>query len=173
MAVTRTLIKSRAVPGASAGEVLAKVNDDLRAENEATMFVTVFCAMLHIPTGELTYANGGHNPPVLCGDGSSFDFVDMPPGMALGVMPGVSYETRSVRLAPADTVVLYTDGINEALNGKAEEFGDTRLVEALDTAAQRGEKDLVTSLIAAVRTFCGSTPQSDDMTVVALRYRGG
>ena len=123
----RTLLKGAAIGNGGPGEVLAEVNNLLLEGNETAMFVTVFYVAYDPATGRFTYANGGHNPPlVVHADGSS-ETLPLTGGVALGLVPGLEYEQQMAALAPGDTLFLYTDGVTEAMNGDSEEFGLDRL----------------------------------------------
>ena len=129
MMSSRTLLKGAAIGLDAPGKVLSEVNQLLQEENDAAMFVTVFYAAFDPKNGELTYANGGHNTPlVVHADGSS---TVIPPtgGIALGVVPDFTYEESSMTLQPGDRVVLYTDGVTEAENDHSDQFGLERLCE--------------------------------------------
>lgn len=175
MAISRTLLKSNALFLREAGPTIAALNDQLCAENDQMMFVTVFYGVLHLPTGRLSYVNAGHNPPVrLCGEQASL----FPRGrnMALAVMDGQVYTEGEVVMAPGETILLYTDGVTEATNAQEELFGEPAL---LQTMAHLGgdPRGVATAripdhLVRAVRTFENGAAQADDITVVALTYRG-
>jgi len=148
--------------------VLSDVNDLLTEENETAMFVTVFYAVYSPMTGELTYANGGHNPPLLIHADGSSEFVPRVGGIALGIVQGVPFSQGSITLQPGDTLLLYTDGVTEAMNAENEEFGVERLqaifLEDPPASAQHTNE----AVFAAVHSFAGGTPQSDDITCLTI-----
>ena len=135
------------------------------------MFVTLFYGVLDAATGELVYANGGHNPPcVLRGDGE----VTMLPGtegVALGVMDGLPYEELALQLSPGDTLFCYTDGVTEAINPGQEEYAEHRLVGVLDGAGALTARALANRVVDDVERFADSEPQADDITCLVLKYR--
>ena len=169
MMSSRTLLKGAAIGSNGPGEVLREVNDLLNEQNDAAMFVTVLYAVYNPANGTLTYANGGHNAPlVVHPDGSSFA-LPLTGGIALGVAPELEYGHDSVTLAPGDTVILYTDGVTEAMNAEGEEFGMDRLREVFASSPPEDSQDANAAVFEAVSAFAGDTPQSDDITCLAFR----
>ena len=173
MMSSRTLLKGAAIGMGTPGAVLSEVNDLLTQDNEAFMFVTLLYAVFDPESGVLTFANGGHNNPLLVhSDGSS---EELPPtgGIALGVMEGLDYREDTATLAVGDTLIMYTDGVSEAMNSEGEEFGVDRLrqifVEHAPPSARRANE----AILEAVSDFAGGTPQSDDVTCLVLRRVGG
>ena len=170
MMSSRTLLKGSAIGLYSPGKVLSEVNQLLQEENDASMFVTVFYATFDPETGELAYANGGHNTPlVVHADGSS---TVIPPtnGVALGVVPEFTYEERSLTLQPGDYVVLYTDGVTEAENDQGDQFGLERLCEIFTGGAPMDVRSTNEAVFAAVEAFAGDAPQFDDVTCLTLHH---
>jgi sigma-B regulation protein RsbU (phosphoserine phosphatase) len=172
MAVTKTLMKGVAEQYLLPSQVLAKVNHELYVDNEQMMFVTLFCGVLDLQTGELRYTNAGHLPPLLLRGAQGVSWMDLPKGTVLGIWEATDYETRTVRLEPMDTLLLYTDGVNEAMNARKELFGDDRLRAFADSQAGTAPKELVEGLFGSVHSFAGGEEQSDDITVLALQYHG-
>ncbi|MCY3665691.1 MAG: SpoIIE family protein phosphatase [Gemmatimonadetes bacterium] len=169
MMSSRTLLKGSAIGLDSPGKVLSEVNQLLQEENDAAMFVTVFYATFDPETGELAYANGGHNTPlVVHADGSS---TVIPPtgGVALGVVPGFPYEESSMTLQPGDRVVLYTDGVTEAENDQGDQFELERLCEIFTDGTPMDAHATNEAVFAAVEAFAGDAPQFDDVTCLTLR----
>ncbi|MBI5593357.1 MAG: SpoIIE family protein phosphatase [Deltaproteobacteria bacterium] len=172
MMVAKTLLKTEALRGISPGEVISRVNDLLAPDNDRCMFVTVLCAFLDTVTGEVSMANAGHNPPIICSSDRGAEFVRHPPSIVLGVMVGTIYETKTLTLRPNDALLLYTDGVTEAMNGKAVLFSEKRLLQVVAGLAKENMTRTVHSIREEVRSFAGDTPQSDDITMVALRFTG-
>jgi sigma-B regulation protein RsbU (phosphoserine phosphatase) len=170
MAVSRTLLRAAALRGAAPGECLGEVNRLLRRDSNAPLFVTLFYASLEPQSGELLAANGGHLPPFLLRAGR----VEPLPcrGLPVGSFPDATYETGSVQLEPDDRLLLYTDGVTEALDPLGDQFGRERLREVLRQGAQDGPERLVAEVFAAVQRFAAGAPQADDLTALALRYDG-
>ena len=173
MAVTKTLIKSTARDRHSSAEILTQVNAELAADNPNNMFVTVFCGVLDARTGDLEYTNAGHNPPVLIGaDGQSPRLLKGTPQLLLGIMEGVVYRSASLRLAPGERLLLYTDGVTEAMNAQDAFYSEARLLDTLESEPQPDLAGLLAMLLERVQSFAGETPQSDDITLLAIEYRG-
>jgi len=172
MAVARTLLRATAAGLDSPAACLAATNDHLAEDNEQMMFVTVFYGILETASGVLTYASGGHPPPVMLGPDGGIIALEASGGMALGVSPQVRYTDRRQRLDPGSTLILYTDGVTEALDPANNEFTDERLIQALDGGQDLAIDALISRVICAVQGFADSAPQADDLTVLALRYRG-
>ena len=168
MMSSRTLLKGAAIGANNPGEVLREVNELLDAENEAAMFVTVVYAVYDPETGKLTYANGGHNTPLIVHPDGSSDELPFTGGIALGVAPNLEYEHDSVTLAPGDTLFLYTDGVTEAMNGESEEFGMERLRQTFATVRPKSAEEANAAVFEAVGDFVGDTPQSDDITCMTF-----
>jgi sigma-B regulation protein RsbU (phosphoserine phosphatase) len=172
MMSSRTLLKGTAIGGGSPAEVVAQVNDLLYEQNEAAMFVTVLYAVYDPERSGLTYACAGHDPPLVVHPDGSSTSLPLTGGLALGVVSQFDFGENTVSVAPGDTVVLYTDGVTEAMNGKDEQFGLDRLRETYSSRPPADVKDAISTIFDAVSDFAGDTPQSDDVTCVAL-HRGG
>ena len=164
-----TQLKGAAIGIGEPGGVLSEVNDLLNEDNETAMFVTVLYAVYNPESGVITYANGGHNPPVIIHTDGSSTMLPMTGGIALGVAPGFRYEQNTFNLGPGETIVLYTDGVTEAMNGHGDEFGVDRLRQLFEGAPPRHPKEAVDAILEAVHAFAGDTPQSDDITCLTLR----
>ena len=168
MMSSRTLLKGAATGGGGPGQVLREVNDLLEEDNESAMFVTVLYAEYDPATGELTYANGGHNAPLIVHEDGSSTLLPLTDGIALGLMPGLEYRQETVTLSPSDTLVFYTDGVTEAMNENDQEFGLERLREIFAAAPHSDPEAVNTTIFQAVGDFAGDTPQSDDITCLTL-----
>ncbi len=172
MAAAKTLMKGTAGRNISPAEVLARVNRELCLENDSMMFVTVFCGVLNFRTGEVVYSNAGHNPPLVLRPGRPPEWLPLPDGFFLGTMEDAAYETRRILLAPGDMVLLYTDGVTEAMNGQKAFYQEERLIRVAENHEQGSPEELVREIIESVRAFAGNEPQSDDITLLALAFRG-
>ena len=168
MMSSRTLLKGAAIGLAFPGEVLREVNDLLLEDNEGSMFVTVLYAVYDPSNRKLTYANGGHNSPlVVHADGVSA-LLPLTDGIALGIVPGLPYQQNTVTLSPGDTVIFYTDGVTEAMNGEEEQFGLDPLSEFFQANPPQDPEQATATVFEAVNAFAGDTPQSDDITCLVL-----
>jgi sigma-B regulation protein RsbU (phosphoserine phosphatase) len=171
MAVTKTLFRATAGNGGSPGEILARLNSEICRDNESCMFVTFFCAILNIHTGQVHYSNAGHNLPFyLSRDGVSP--LENFGGISLGLVEGSPYATGRMLLRPGDALLLYTDGVTEAMDLAKTLYSDERLEQFLGTNRSSAPRQIIGDLASDVRHFAGQAPQSDDITVLALRYLG-
>ncbi len=170
MAVTKTLIKSRASEETSTASIISHVNDEVSSDNASSMFVTIFVAIINIRSGDVTYTNAGHNPPYVKPKGESPDRLDGRHGPVVGAMPGIKYQEERRTLNAGDLLILYTDGITEAMNANLELFSEDRLVDLLGSATIESAEDTIREAIRAVKIFEGETDQTDDITVLAFQY---
>ena len=162
-------MKGAAIGSEDVGQVLAEVNDLLNEDNDAAMFVTVLYAVYDPETGVLSYASGGHDPPLIVRSDGSSELAPPTGGVALGVAPGIGYRHNEVHLEPGDTVVLFTDGVTEAMNAENEQFGIERLREVFAGNPPTDSEQANRAVFEAVRDFAGDNPQSDDITCLTLR----
>ena len=172
MAISRTLLHANAMAGLSPGACLSRVNKLLCVENESTMFVTLFYGILDTATGEVVYANGGHNAPYRVddaeGEGEAKP-VDRTGGLALGIDESAHYAEATVRLDPGDSLFLYTDGITEAFDREGRQFGEGRLAELLTESRALDPRAMLESVTQAIRDFAGEAEQTDDITCLVLK----
>lgn len=172
MALTKTLLKGMSTPGMEPDELLSKVNSKIIPENDSLMFVTLFCGKLNFKTGELIYTNAGHNPPLIIRQNKEVDWLKLPPGLVLGVESGVGYTSKKVKLAPEEGVIVYTDGVTEAMNRAQELFSEDRLIETVRSFKNLSAKEMVDNILKAVSSFTLDVEQSDDITIMALCFKG-
>ena len=172
MAVSLTLIRATGSKNKEPDELLASVNNELCRGNDTAMFATVFCGILHTPSGKLVYANGGHNAPYVWQADGSVYAVPHAAGIALGVMEDMPYGKKELQLNPGDTLVLFTDGINEAMNSQYEQFGNDRLVGAIQNSPARYPQRIAETVLADVKRHAAGAEQSDDITLLAVCYTG-
>jgi sigma-B regulation protein RsbU (phosphoserine phosphatase) len=172
MAVTKTLIKATAKAGITPAEILTRVNQELAPGNEAAMFVTLFCGILNAETGEICYANAGHNPPLLIDREGKATYLPKTGGLVLGVMEGIRYQDECLRLDAGESLFMYTDGVTEAMNLEQELFSEERLQKELILSARRPVQEIVSNLMQRIKDFSGEALQSDDITMMVLQYRG-
>lgn len=152
--------------------VLACANKQLCQGNEEDMFVTVFMGMLDVKTGEFIYVNGGHNPPLLRqGSKGTFAYLPAAESCMLGVMEDVSFNARRLKLKPGSLLLLYTDGVTEAMSKDNELFGENRLLRTLnETSSEKNTKAVLTSVLGDIRAHSDGAEQSDDITLLGLKY---
>lgn len=171
MAVTKTLFRAIA-PGAPAvSDVVGRVNRELARDNDRAMFVTAFAARLDLETGELDYANAGHNPTYRLEAAGGVAPLAGPVDPALGAVEGHEYRGAVLRLRPGDALVAYTDGVVEARSSAGEEFQPRRLESYLAGCRDAPAAAIVDGLIQRVEEHAGDEPQYDDLTVLAVRWR--
>ncbi len=173
MAITKTLIKSEAKRGLSTDQIMANVNNIICPDNQTCQFVTVFCVILDIQTGVMKFCNAGHNPPLVCDSSGCFNFINIPGGFVVGVMENTRCEEKEMKLAPGDTLFLYTDGVTEAMNPEQEQFSEARLKNSLAELKDKDIKDIIAQMRQQVQIFARGAQQSDDITMLAVRYIGG
>jgi phosphoserine phosphatase RsbU/P len=172
MAVSRTLLRATALKGLPANECLTYVNDLLCPESISSMFVTIFYGILDTSTGEIEYANGGHNPPyLLCSEGRAVE-LELTGGIALGIMEEKIFSSRLVKLKPGEILFLFTDGVTEAFDINDNLYSDKRLESLLENSKTLEVKELVNKVISDVNNYSTGVQQSDDITVMAIRYFG-
>ena len=172
MMTAKTTIKDLAESGLPIDEVMNRTNERLCASNEAGMFVTAWMGILNLKTGLVRFVNAGHNPPlVCCGDGD-YTYFKTRPNLVLAGMEGIRYRAGEKQLSPGDTIVLYTDGVTEATNGKGKLYGEERLNRVLNTYKILPIEELCERIRADVDIFVDEAPQFDDITLLALKYKG-
>ena len=171
MAVTKTLFKATAGNGGTPGEILARLNTEICRDNESCMFVTFFCGILDIRTGQVDYSNAGHNLPYVVSDGI-LAALPKTGGMALGVSEAADFRSSQILLKRGDQLVLYTDGVTEAMDKDDQFFAEGRLETTLQAMKGRRGKEVVEGVVKAVQHFSNGAPQSDDITLLVLGYMG-
>ena len=162
------------------GKEYASFNKKLCEGNEAEMFVTAWLGYLDLKTGLIRVANAGHNPPVLVRQGKA-EYLNLKPGLMLAGMDGVRYKEQTVQLNKGDMLFLYTDGVTEAMNNDEELYGEDRLQNILSFGDKYLENPSDTLIAESVcRTvkddidrFTDGAEQSDDITMLCIRYIGG
>ncbi len=168
MAMCRTNIRAAALSGRSPSEALKRANELILNDSQADVFLTAIYAMLDPETGQLTYANGGHNRPLFM-QASTGEVRELSArGIILGQFDEVDIEEEAVEFSPGDTMVLYTDGVTEAINAEEQPFGEDRLNAILASNAGARAEEIVTAIADAVHSFAGSEPQADDFTILAV-----
>ena len=172
MAVTKTLIKATAKVGLSSADILSKVNDEMAHDNEQSMFVTVFCGVLDLQSGELIYTNAGHNPPLLIARQGASSYLPKSRQLVIGAMEDYPYRTESMVMAPGDRLFFYTDGVTEAMNLQDQLYSEERLLSDVTDLRQLGIRQLVEGVVGRVKAFAGAAPQSDDITIMLVEFCG-
>lgn len=170
--MSKTLLRVTATQGApDVTVVVEKVNDELCQDNDTCMFVTLVYALFNPDTGTLSYCNGGHPPPLRIGADGQVTFLPGVGDMALGIMNDQAYRAGELALQPGDTVLIYSDGVTEAMNRTKQEFGEDRLADLFRGQACNSAREAVERVLGAVHAFADGVEQSDDITCVALLYK--
>lgn len=172
MAVTRTLLRATAQHQASPADCLKYLNAVLAEQNVSGMFVTVFYAVLDTRTGELVFANAGHNAPYIISADRKVRPLKDDNGPMLALIEGFDYQQATSRLAPSEGIMLYTDGVTDARDRDGEFFNDWRLEAYLAAHALEPVEQLVIGLHQEVQRFSAGAQQADDITTLGLRYLG-
>jgi phosphoserine phosphatase RsbU/P len=149
--------------------ILARLNDELSADNPSGMFVTFLCAVFEPASGRLALANAGHCRPVLLPAGAAPRWAVKDLGTALGFESGLEFQRTELTLSPDDALILYSDGVSEAFNPLDECYGDQRLLDDSCAFADRSPPEITSGLLGKVRTFADTAPQSDDIAILTFR----
>src|SRR6266436_4241083 len=173
MAICRSVLRSQATGNPSPADVLQKVNRQLYPDIKEDMFISMAYLVLDHVRGGVTLARAGHDAPLLYQQKSQTLAPLKTPGMVVGIDSGDVFDRLTtdvaVPLERNDCILLYTDGITEALDNEGNEFGLERTIGSVQSSAKEGAQAIVTRLIDDLRNFVGSTPQNDDITMIAIR----
>ena len=171
MAVSRTLIKATGLQDKPTNECMSTVNDILCDESVGSMFVTVFYGIYDLQTGQITFTNAGHNPPYILKADGQVEVVKSPCNLVLGAVPDMPFSCDTLKLDPGDTLYMFTDGVTEAENKNHDQFGESRLEEALAECKGTDSKHIVDTVNAKVKEFINGAAQSDDITQLVIRRK--
>ncbi len=167
-----TILRTEMLKSKDLLQTIQAINKTLSEDNPTCMFVTLMICVLDLKSGRLQSVNGGHNRPLFGNSGDGFQFLEQPSGLLVGIDPQADYELATQDLNPGDTLILYTDGITEAMNPVQEQFNESRLLEYINTHGKQSVSDMITGIRNTVKNFVSTADQSDDLTLLALRYRG-
>ena len=171
MAITRTLFRAVAHEDVAVATVVEKMNAELARDNERQFFVTALAGRMDLQSGEVTLVSAGHPAPLHGPTAAAPRVLPMANGVSLGIVEDACYAEVRLMLAHGDVLVLFTDGVTEAVNSAGGMFGDGRLLETFRAHATKPSGEIVANIVAAVNEYASSAPQEDDITVLALRYR--
>ncbi|SLM32858.1 putative Protein serine/threonine phosphatase [Desulfamplus magnetovallimortis] len=171
MVITKTLIKTYSDSTRSASDIVTKINEVLSKDNPNCMFVTLLIGILNIRTGEMRYINAGHNPPLIKSGNETFYQKGLS-GPIAGAMEGIEYKELSLTLKKGDMLLFYTDGVTEAMNSEKKLFSDDRLKKLIESSDTVIPKDIIASVNRDLKNFTAGTAQSDDITMLALVFKG-
>ncbi len=168
MANVQATIRSQHLAGASAAECVERSNRLLFQSTDSDKFVTLFYGVIDTETNQLCYSNAGHNPPILVSGAGEVQRLELG-GPVLGILPDFPYQEASVQLNPGDVLLVFSDGFSEAMDRGLEEFGEEKLIELTTQHRDKSAVELIDRISESVQKHCGDAPQSDDMTIIALR----
>ena len=172
MAMTRSLFRGITAREEQPELIVHKMNKALSEQNTQSMFLTLFLGVLDCKTGQLDYCNAGHNAPVVKANGE-WQLLDVLPNLPIGVEPEFEYKAQRMQLHYNNQLFLYTDGLTEAENSRHEQFGEPRMLDWLQSIGGRltSPRELVEDMQRSVGSFVGSAEQSDDLTMLCIRYQ--
>jgi GAF domain-containing protein len=168
MALTRTLVRAAVAENESPAQALQRVNDLLIPDTQQGMFVTAVYAVLYPESGELVYANAGHNPPLWLGKEGKLERLTRT-SIALGVRDREKVEQRTIQLEPGDSLLFYTDGLSEAFSASGDQYGEERIIVALRSCEGKSAERILQGIEVDLDKFVGDADQSDDVTMLLLR----
>ena len=172
MMETKSLFRAFATEKILPNHIVTRINNVLNENNDRNMFVTLFVGVLNLSTGQLDYCNAGHEPPFIITQDAAM--MNVNPILPVGIMPDTPYQMQTAVLQPETTILFYTDGLNEAMDANDNLFGKERILSEIKHAIEHGQtapKDLITKMTEAVRNYVGDTEQSDDLTMLCIKYR--
>lgn len=169
MAFSRTLLRAKACRNPGVSRMIENVNNFINEEPHSNMFVTLFYSVLDSSRNILTFVNAGHNPPLLLRNGSREIIRLSTGGVVLGAMKGLKMDEKTIEFYPRDLLVLYTDGVTEAINQEEDQFGEKKLIEIIKSNQNLPSEELKNLIIDQVYDFASGTPQADDITLMVLR----
>lgn len=172
MAVSRTMLKAIASQIHDPAQCLQTVNAMLIPESDISTFVTIFYGVLDIETGLIDYCNGGHNLPYIVREDGAVEQVENTEGLLLGKIEAIDYQSKQIQLKPNEKILLYTDGLTEAMNEEEDMYEEERVEEYLQKHPNASEDKLLRGLIVDVLKFMNKAHQSDDITLLVLEYIG-
>ncbi|HMB93718.1 MAG TPA: SpoIIE family protein phosphatase [Rhodothermales bacterium] len=172
MAVTRTMVRATALRGLPVETCVRHVNRVLHPESLPRMFVTLIYGLLDTRTGAVTYCNAGHNLPYVVRASGEVALVPRTGGIGLCLASDFDYQPGTITLQPGDSLLLYTDGVTEAVDEHNEQFEEERLATCLHASNGEAAEPMIRHVLHTVEVFADGTAQADDLTLLALRYRG-
>ena len=171
MMTAKTIIKDLAERGLSVDEIFTLANEKLCENNESGMFVTAWLGKLDLTTGTLSFANAGHNPPVITHADGKCEYLKSRPGFVLAGMEGIKYKANEMKLSKGDRILLYTDGVTEATNKSESLYGEDRLLSYMSKSQELNAEELLSGLKDDIDSFADGAPQFDDITMLLFDYK--
>ena len=170
MVMTHSMFRSVTAHEENAAAIVSEMNKAIAEQNTENMFLTLFLGVLDCKTGRLDYCNAGHNAPVLRSEGQ-WKKVDVVANFPLGIEPDFKYEAQTTQMAYNDLLFLYTDGLTEAENSSHELFREHRMLQSLSSMAYDRPREIIENMQSSVEAFVDGAQQSDDLTMLAIRYQ--
>lgn len=168
MSVTHSMFRSFGSRESNPARIMQKINQAVCHGNDSNMFVTFFIGVLDLPTGRLHYCNAGHDTPIII-DGGVMK-LSVKSNLPLGVVGDCFFEGQEIELAPGATLLLYTDGLTEAMDARHNQFSLSRVMEVLNTTESAEPNSILNTLLVASKDFVADAEQSDDLTMLALQF---
>ena len=169
MAVTHGLFRSASAHDSNPARIMDAINEVACQGNDTNMFVTMFIGVLDLLTGCLHYCDAGHDAPFIMVNGK-WSMVNVTPHLPIGVFDDTKYTVQEISIQPDSTIFLYTDGLTEAMNAEHKQFGLERIQAVLDTCADHDPKEILEKITQSVDGFVKHAEQSDDLTMLAIKY---
>jgi sigma-B regulation protein RsbU (phosphoserine phosphatase) len=171
MVAAKTLIKTYVTNADSVANVVNKVNNELARNNERSMFATLFIGVLNLKSGDFNYLNCGHCPPILLSENQSPQILTTKSGPPVGIIEDHIFTEQRISLEKNQTLVVYSDGVTEAMNSKGELFSEGQLVNLLaEDTPKLSPEVIINKVFKSVKDFEGETPQSDDIALFTIKY---
>ena len=172
MAVARNLFRVVSQQGLPPADIADKMNNALSEDNDSGMFVTMFIGIIDLTTGRLDFCNAGHNPPVIKMPDGSARFIEMQANAPLGLWAGLPYEGEFIEDISGCPFFVYSDGLNEAMDDKNEQYGDDLLIEMIEKHPFISSQETVEMMKADVVRHANGAEQSDDLTMLCVKVKG-
>ncbi len=173
MMSSKTMLKNYLESGMSVEKAMTTANQKLCESNESNMFLTAWMGVLDLRTGHVVFANAGHNKPLVMHVGGDFEYLNEKSGFVMAALDTVKYIKMELDLEPGDVIFLYTDGVPEATDSNGQLYGDDRLLDLVNSLPKDISMEPLCGIVKeSVDLFVGEAPQFDDITMVAIRYRG-
>ena len=171
MALAKSVTKAKTAENPSPAYILTELNNELSQNNDSHMFVTMFAATLNISSGKMTYTNAGHNPTLIKKKNGTIELLNILHGPVVAAMEDITYDENEVQLKKDDLVVLYTDGVTEAMNPDNQLYSDQRFYDLVANLKNPLPKTLITSAVDDVLIHTAEAEQFDDITMLTLQYK--
>ena len=173
MMTTKTLINYIAQSGLPPKEMIETINQKICENNKHGFFITLLAGIVNVNTGKITFINCGHNPPLVKHNNGEFKYLELESNIVLGAFDSAEFTISEGMLSTGDTICTYTDGITEAVNKSDEQYGEERLLKTINNNTDTSVRNMLEGIKTDVKEFAQGVAQSDDMTILILKYNGG